>query len=55
MHSSLPAIESAAEEEDLTTGRDQMEMVRTSTNLDGIILTQVIPISSEMSIPESSP
>lgn len=55
MRSSPPAMESVAEGEDLTTGGDQMEMVRTSADLDEIIPTQVIPTSSEMSTPEPSP
>jgi hypothetical protein len=55
MRSSPPAMGSAAEGEDLTTGGDQMEIVRTPAGPDEIIPTQVIPISSEMSTPEPSP
>lgn len=55
MRSSPPAMESAAEEDDLTTGGDQMEMVMTPADPDQITPTQVIPISSEMSTPEPSP
>ena len=43
MRSSPPAMESAAEGEDLTTGGDQMDMVKTSADPDEIIPTQVIP------------
>ena len=55
MRSSPPAMESAAAEEDLTVGGDQMEIVTTPADAHGIIPTQVIPISSEMSSPEPSP
>ena len=55
MRSSPPAMEPAAEGEDLTTDGDQMEMVRTPNDPDEIIPTQVISISSEMSTPEPSP
>lgn len=55
MRSSPPAMKSAAEVEDLTTGGDEMEMGRTPADPDENIPTQVIPISSEMSTPEPSP
>jgi len=55
MRSSPPAMESAAEQEDLTTGGDQMEIVMTPADPHEIIPTQVVPISSEMSSPEPSP
>ena len=55
MRSSPPVMESVAEEEDLTTSGDQMETEMTPADLDKIIPTHVIPISSEMSTPEPSP
>ena len=55
MRSNPPAMESAAEEEDLTMCGDQMQIVMTPADRDQIIPTQVIPISSEMSTPEPSP
>ena len=55
MRSSPPAMESAAAEEDVTVGGDQMEIVTTPADPHGIVPTQVIPISSEMSSPEPSP
>ena len=42
MRSSPPAMESAAEGEDLTTGGDQMEIVRRPADPDEIIPTQTI-------------
>lgn len=55
MRSSLLAIGSVAEGEDLTTGGDRMEIVRTPADPDEFIPIQTILISSEMSIPEPSP
>lgn len=55
MRSSPPAMESVAEDEDLTTSGDQMETEMTPAHLDKITPTHVVPISSEMSTPEPSP
>lgn len=52
MRSSPPAMEPAAEKDDLTMDADQMETEVTPRDLDQIMPTQVIPISSEMSTPE---
>lgn len=55
MRSSPPAMVTAAEDEDLTTPGDQMETEMTPADPDQTTPTQVIPSSSEMSTPESSP
>ena len=55
IRSSPPAMETLAEDEDLTTGGDQMEMEMTPADRSHTSPTQVIPISSEMSTPEPLP
>ena len=48
-------METAAEDEELTTSADQMETDMASADLDQITPTHLVPISSEMSTPEPSP
>ena len=55
MRSSPPAMESVAEKDDLTMGEDGIGTETTPADPDQIVPSQVIPISSEMSIPEPSP
>lgn len=55
MRSSPPAMAMVAEDDDLTTGGDQMEAEMTPADRSHISPTQVIPISSEISTPEPLP